>query len=90
MQCSNGDIYATFGIFSPGRIYRSSDNGDTWSNITPSGGTPQRIELAIPASASGTTETTTIYAVASNGTNVEWLRRTLDGGSTWEDLTIPE
>jgi trimeric autotransporter adhesin len=42
---ANGDLYCSVGIFSTGAIYRSTNGGTTWTNITPalSG---RRIELA--------------------------------------------
>ena len=87
---ANGDIYATMGIFSSGSIHRSTNDGATWVDVSPGTGSPQRIELAIAPSASSTTGTTVIYAVASNGNNVEWFQRSTDGGANWTNLTIPE
>lgn len=87
---SNGDIYATLGIFSNGSIHRSSDEGASWVAITPSG-SPERIELAVAPSASSSTGTTVLYALASNfNDEVEWFKKSTDGGSTWSDLTIPQ
>lgn len=87
---ANGDIYATLGIFSDGSIHRSSDDGATWTAVTPPGGNPQRIEVAVAPSASSTTETTVLYAVASVSSNVDWFRKSEDGGANWTDLTIPK
>lgn len=43
---NDGTIYASMGIFSTGGIYRSTDNGATWSQIYSSTGNENRIELA--------------------------------------------
>ena len=85
----NGDIYATMGIFSTGSIHRSEDDGATWVAITPSGGSPERIELSVAASESTETEGTVIYALASFDRDVSWFKKTSDGGDTWSDLEIP-
>ncbi|MEO9484797.1 MAG: T9SS type A sorting domain-containing protein [Ekhidna sp.] len=87
---ANGDIYASMGIFSDGSIHRSTDDGLSWTAVTPVGGSPQRIEVAVAPSASSTTETTVMYAVSSRGSNVEWFKKTMDGGTTWTDITIPK
>lgn len=91
---ANGDIYASVGIFSSPSIYRSVDNGDNWTDVSPTITTNGRIELAIAPSASSTTGTTVIYAVkynssASGSDDVSWVRKSSDGGSNWSDLTIP-
>lgn len=87
---SNGDIYASLGIFSTGSIHRSTDDGATWTAVTPSGGSPERIELAVAPSASSETGTTVIYAVSSFDVNIEWFKKSEDGGDTWTDITIPK
>ncbi|MEP1032303.1 T9SS type A sorting domain-containing protein [Ekhidna sp.] len=87
---ANGDVYASLGIFSNGSIHRSIDDGATWTAITPSGGSPERIELAVAPSASSSTATTVIYAVASFDVNIDWFKKSVDGGDTWSDITIPK
>lgn len=87
---SNGDVYASLGIFSTGSIHRSTDDGQNWTAVTPSGGSPERIELAVAPSASSATGTTVIYAVSSSNTNVEWFKKSVDGGANWTDITIPK
>ncbi|WP_370086748.1 T9SS type A sorting domain-containing protein [Ekhidna sp.] len=87
---TNGDIYATLGIFSVGSIHRSTDDGASWEPITPSG-SPERIEIAVAPSASSSTGSTVIYALASNfNDEVEWFKKSTNGGSTWSNLTIPQ
>ncbi|MCB0588430.1 MAG: hypothetical protein KDD06_24265, partial [Phaeodactylibacter sp.] len=95
---ANGDLYASFGIGTDGygTIYKSlhADNGasGTWTDLSaavdPSGSTnPLRIELACAPS-----DANTIYAVAEGGTNdndIEWIKRSTDGGATWSGLSIP-
>ncbi len=84
---TNGDLYA--GTFNA-RVFRSSDGGTTWSNITPSGVVGQRVELALAPSTSNVTASTTIYAIGANGSNVGWFRRSDDGGANWTSLTAPK
>ena len=83
---ANGDIYAAEGKYAvDGYIYKSTNNGTDWNDISPSTGTPERIELACAPSNSNV-----IYAVASNGTNIEWMKKSDDAGASWNDITIPE
>jgi hypothetical protein len=83
----NGDIYATKGIFNTGVIYKSTNGGTSFSIITPSGaGTIQRIELACAPS-----DSNVLYAVAQNGGyDVAWMKKSLDGGTSWTNMTIPK
>ncbi|WP_425391408.1 T9SS type A sorting domain-containing protein [Ekhidna sp.] len=87
---SNGDIYATLGLFSSGGIYRSIDDGNTWTDISPTGESQERVEVAVAASASSETSSTVLYAVATNGSNISWFKKSEDGGSNWTDLTVPQ
>jgi len=83
---TNGDIYAGEGKYgNDGYIYKSTNNGDDWTDISPGTGTPERIELACAPS-----NTNVVYAVASNGGHVEWMKKTTDAGTNWIDITIPE
>ena len=83
---SNGDIYAGEGKYgNDGYIYKSTNNGTDWTDISPGTGTPERIELACAPSNSSV-----VYAVASNGGHVEWMKKTIDAGANWLDITIPE
>lgn len=82
----NGDIYASTGTFGSGRLYKSTDDGQNLTDITPqSGGV--RIEIAVAPS-----NPNVVYAVAEGGSgnqDIEWFKRSDDGGSTWKDITIP-
>lgn len=90
---SNGDIYASTGIGSgSGQVWRSTDDGVNWTEVTPPGGNPLWIELAVAPSQSSETSSTRIYALAqeaSSRTSVTWFQRSDDGGATWTDLPIP-
>ncbi|MFZ4546025.1 MAG: GEVED domain-containing protein [Bacteroidales bacterium] len=90
---ANGDLYASMGIFSTGQVFKSlnANNGatGTWTNLSTNIGvaSAKRIELACAPSNSNV-----IYAVAHGGagdTDVEWFKKSTDGGTTWSVLTIP-
>ena len=80
---ANGDIYASFGIFSTGYMFKSTDNGVNWTDITPAAN-GERIEIACAPSNSNI-----VYAVASNGNNISWFKKSTDGGGSWSTLSIP-
>lgn len=83
---SNGDIYASTGVSSTGTVVKSTDDGQNWTDITPQTG-GRRIELATAPS-----NPNVIYAVASGGSqnnDVEWFKKSTDGGSTWSSISIP-
>ena len=76
----------TEGINSAGAIYKSTDDGLTWTDITPASGL--RMEIAISDS-----NPDIMVAVADGGSgsvDVKWLKKSEDGGTTWEDLEIPQ
>ena len=80
---SNGDIYASEGIFTTGVVRKSTNDGVSWSDVTPTTG-GERIELAVAPSNSNV-----VYAVASSGSNIAWFRRSTNGGSSWSTVTVP-
>ncbi|MEL6535043.1 MAG: T9SS type A sorting domain-containing protein [Bacteroidota bacterium] len=80
---SNGDVWVTEGIFSTGRVWKSTNDGVSFSDVTPTTG-GERIELAIAPS-----DPNTVYASASFDTNIAWMRKTTNGGSSWTTVTIP-
>ncbi len=85
---ANGDLYASLGLFSTGYMFKSTDNGSNWTDITPAA--CQRIEIACAPS-----NNNIVYAVASNrepdySNIIKWFKKSTDGGTTWSDLTIPK
>ena len=82
---ANGDIYASRGVFQPGVLFKSTNDGVSFSDVTPATG-GQRIEIATAPS-----DANTVYAVASDGNtnNIAWFRKTTNGGSSWTNVTIP-
>lgn len=85
---SNGDIYAAKGrIFTTGQIYKSTDDGATWSATSMPSTNVYRIELACAPSNSNV-----VYALcesSSNYTLVECIAKSTDGGSSWTNVTVP-
>lgn len=87
---SNGDIYiGTFGGVVARTTNPTAVGNPTWTNFNPSTG-GQRVELAIAPSASSVTGSTVVYAIASNGSDIQWFRKTTDGGTTWTSVTVPK
>jgi hypothetical protein len=82
---ANGDLYCSFGIFSAGSIFRSTNNGTSWSNIMPAI-TARRIELACAPS-----NANIVYALFhSNSTNDCSAIQKFDAStSTWTAGTVP-
>lgn len=90
---ANGDLYATTGLFTTGKIYKSSvathgvnvGNSGNWSNITPTG-TWARIEIALAPSNSSQ-----IYALCQDGGSYEvtGIYSSTNGGTNWTSKTIP-
>ncbi|MDH4473266.1 MAG: GEVED domain-containing protein [Fluviicola sp.] len=92
---SNGDLYCSFGSFSLGRVFKSTNanNGaaGTWTDLGVNiglTGNEERIELACAPSNSSV-----IYAVARNtaggDTDIAWLKRSTDAGVTWNNMAFP-
>ena len=83
---SNGNVFASTGVNSSGRVFVSTDDGVTWTDISPETN-GRRIELAVAPS-----NPDVVYAVAAGGSgrnDVAWFRRTNDGGETWTGVAIP-
>ncbi|MBL6447723.1 T9SS type A sorting domain-containing protein [Fulvivirga sp. 29W222] len=80
---SNGNIFVSKGIFDTGVVYKSTNDGVSFSTVTPASG-GERIELA-----SAPSNGNVIYAVASSGSDIAWFRKSTDGGSTWTSVTTP-
>lgn len=93
---SNGDVYATLGIFSPGMVIKSSaaanganvGNIGTWTDVTPTIFTTavNRCELAIAPS-----DPNRLYLLPQDSTTSQVLQllRSDDGGQTWSAQTAP-
>lgn len=83
---SNNVVYVTEGYANfSGGIYRSTDDGQTWTDITPDDS--KRIEIE-----SAPSNPDVLYAVADGGsgtTDVAWFKKSLDAGTTWQDIEIP-
>lgn len=87
---SDGVIYAAFGgVFRVGsRIFKTSDRGVTWTQITPDA-TQQRTEIALAPSTSGANQV--IYAMAqSSSYTTAWIKKSSDAGTTWTNVTNPD
>ena len=86
---SDGAVYATLGVGTLGSIFKSTDSGLEWTNITPDDqSNPLRIEIA-----SAPSNPEIIYAVADGGAggqDIAWFYRSDDAGESWVSLTIPE
>lgn len=96
---ANGRIYAakylTTGFARlTDKIYLSTDNGVTFTDVSAPlgvGNNGERIELACAPS-----NANVIYAIASDHAftgggagNIQWFKKTTDGGNTWSNVTIP-
>jgi hypothetical protein len=90
---ANGDLYCSFGIFSAAKVLKSLNTNHgasgTWTDLSTNigMGAAERIELACAPS-----NHQVVYAVASGGSgnqDVEWIKKSNDGGSTWSTLSIP-
>lgn len=80
---ANGDVYASEGVFTAGLVRKSTNDGVTWSTVTPATG-GERIELAVAPS-----NANVVYAVASTGSDIAWFRKSTNGGSSWSTVTVP-
>lgn len=87
---SNGHIYASMGIFSTGRIVKSTDNGLTWT-LLPAlpAQSPQRLQMAV----SPTNPNLLYVAAQGSGTNTllpnGGVFKTTDGGASWQTMAVP-
>lgn len=83
---SDGTLYAAFGrSSSSSRIYKSTDRGVTWTDISPDA-TQKRVEIGLAQSTSGASQV--IYAMADNGGNSPaWIKKSSDAGATWVNVT---
>jgi len=92
-EASNGDLYATVGIFTTGKILKSTfathttnvGNSGNWTDITPTG-TWQRVELAVaPGNANQ------LYALCQGtGYDVSGIYSSTNAGTNWTSRAIPD
>ena len=84
---ANGDLYASMGFRNTqDGIYKSTDNGNSWSYLTPSVNGFSRIEIAVAPS-----DSNTVYAMYENDEgSIDNIWRSYDGGSSWTAFDIPE
>jgi PKD repeat protein len=92
---ANGDVYASFGIFSDCKVFKSTNanNGaaGTWVDLSANVGIAAstiRIELACAPS-----DANIIYAVgassAGGNNDVAWFKKSVNAGTNWNAITIP-
>ncbi|MDH5400248.1 MAG: PKD domain-containing protein, partial [Cyclobacteriaceae bacterium] len=78
-------IYAGTGRgFNAGKIYKSLDQGLTWTeftNVPPNG---ERIEIATSPS-----DPNRVYLTATSGLDVGWMVSSKDQGASWTGINIP-
>jgi hypothetical protein len=90
---SNGDVYATYGIFTRSQVFKSAANGvatgmlGSWLDITPVHTiVTQRAELAIAPS-----NPQRLYLIMQDSATdqVSYLYRSFNAGTTWDSLPAP-
>ncbi|HEY0060239.1 MAG TPA: T9SS type A sorting domain-containing protein [Flavisolibacter sp.] len=92
---SNGDVYATLGVFSPSQVWKSSfaihgaNTGGltSWTDITPARSYPtQRAELAVAPS-----NPQRLYLMMQNtdSKGVSAIFRSSNAGATWDSVAAP-
>ena len=86
----DGTVFASVGVFAPGQLWRSTDDGQTWTQLNlgdnglPSSGI-HRMEVAVAPS-----DASRVYAVTStSGNTVGGIYRSSDQGDTWAALPLP-
>lgn len=94
---TDGVLYAAYGHLFAGRgsnlIFKSGDDGVTWTNITPPAANGLRVEIALAPSTTGSGQV--VYAAiqyfsASPGNrDIQLFVKSTDAGATWTSMTIP-
>jgi PKD repeat protein len=88
---ANGDIYASFALYTTSKLYKSTNNGATWTelNYGAATGTPARIEIATAPNDANTLYIVGYNAAATNDNDVSFFKKSVNAGSTWSNVTIP-
>lgn len=87
---SDGALYAAM---NPSRVFKSTNGGTIWTEITPLGVTGERTELALAPTTNGSSQV--VYAVSrsynstSYGQDIKWFKKSTNGGTSWVDVMIP-
>lgn len=76
-------IYASTGVSSQGKMWKSQDDGKTWKDITPASGL-NRIEIGVHPN-----HPNTVYAVGASGGDIGGFYRSYDAGQSWKSIEIP-
>lgn len=88
-MAENGDLYAAMGVFNTEGIYKSIDDGASWSKLT-GGGFPasgfERIELACAPS-----DSNRILAILQDASanDCYGIYLSTNAGANWSSLTVP-
>lgn len=83
---ANGNIWAAAGIFSSDGIYKSNNDGLTWTKKYSSTSAQERIELGCAPS-----DSNRVYAIIQNAVSykADAIKKSTNGGSTWSDVSVP-
>ncbi|MFA0965023.1 S-layer homology domain-containing protein [Roseivirga sp. BDSF3-8] len=88
---ANGTIYSGVGpdynSYGYSEIFRSTNDGQSWTELTMPTGLLHGHRIEIATGGSGT-----VYAVSSDYlfNSVQWLIKSTDGGNSWTELAIPK
>jgi hypothetical protein len=96
---TDGVLYAAYGHSFAGngssKLFKSVNNGVTWTNITPPGANGMRMEIALAPSTSGASQV--VYAAVRyppsaptpSSRDIQLFSKSMDAGATWTNMTIP-
>lgn len=86
-MANDGTIYATLGLTKSGGIYKSVNNGSSWTKIYSSQSNERRMRVAVSPSNSNI-----VYAVVENTANggTPKVLKTSNGGSEWFYMPTPQ
>lgn len=83
---SDGTLYACMGLFTEDGVYKSTDNGDSWTFLPFPFSSYERIELTTAPS-----NPSVIYALPQEAKkdSVRYIVKSTDAGSTWDTIAPP-